>query len=284
MENLYIPEETFKQYFVEQGIDPYEMIKSLDGTVDGGNISIPYAKFLSTLAKSEHAKALSDDVKFSADGLTQKEAVEVANAVKDHYEPEVKEEPAKDNNVSTNLTETEQLMYDFADYYKLTPEAIEAALKSDIERLIDEQYQYLKENNGGKGVQQGGLIRDSEGEVTGRYGRTSNNPVWYQEEFAKNGRNPSNKRLREIAEEQLRAGFNHEIGIIDPHPEFIALEEALNGIRQYREKVENGQSKRSVTENVRNIPEEAKGQATEIARAINEEVNPKKDICCLAIS
>ena len=29
MENIYIPEETFKQYFVEQGIDPYEMIKSL---------------------------------------------------------------------------------------------------------------------------------------------------------------------------------------------------------------------------------------------------------------
>ena len=87
MENIYIPEETFKQYFVEQGIDPYEMIKSLNGTVEGGNISIPYAKFLSTLAKSEHAKALSDDVKFNPEGLTQKEAVEVANAVNEHYSP-----------------------------------------------------------------------------------------------------------------------------------------------------------------------------------------------------
>lgn len=269
LETVYSPKESFDKIITDNNYDPAKVIDALGAKVEDGNVVIPYAKFLSVFGKDKVAKALSDDVKFSQDGLTQNEAVETAKAVKEHYEPQAKEE--------VNLTETEQLMKDFTDYYKLTPDAIETALKADRDRLIEEQYQYLRENSGGQGVQQGGLIRDAEGEVIGRYGRTSNNPVWYQEEFAKNGRNPSNKRLREIAEEQLLAGFNHEVGIIEPHPEFIALEEALNGIRQYREKVENGQSKRSVAEGNRDIPEEAKGQARDYARAINEEVNPKKD-------
>jgi hypothetical protein len=50
-------------------------------------------------------------------------------------------------------------------------------ITKEFEQAVQKQYEYLK-NSIGKGVQQGGLVRDKEGYVINVYGRVSNNPKW----------------------------------------------------------------------------------------------------------
>ncbi|MEK5065885.1 LPD38 domain-containing protein [Cytobacillus sp. FSL R5-0596] len=85
----------------------------------------------------------------------------------------------------------------------------------EFDEAVEQQFQYLK-NSMGKGTQPGGLVRDQEGYVTGAYGRVSNNPKWYQDFYADNGRRPTNAELRELAEIQVREGFEDEVGSIAP--------------------------------------------------------------------
>lgn len=90
-----------------------------------------------------------------------------------------------------------------------------SAYNREFNEAVEQQYQYLK-NSMGKGTQPGGLVRDQEGYVTGAYGRVSNNPKWYQDFYADNGRRPTNAELRELAEFQVREGFEDEVGSIEP--------------------------------------------------------------------
>lgn len=92
---------------------------------------------------------------------------------------------------------------------QLSPEV--EGYNRELQEAIEQQYQYLK-NSIGKGVQPGGVVRDSEGYVTGAYGRVSNNPKWYQDFYSANGRKPTNQELRELAEQQVREGFEDEVG------------------------------------------------------------------------
>lgn len=101
METAYVAEETFNNYWTNLGIEPQGILTALGAKVEQGQVSMPYAKYLAVFGKSEHAKALADDVKFSQDGLTPNEAVEVATAVKEHYEPTVKEEVKTSENTET---------------------------------------------------------------------------------------------------------------------------------------------------------------------------------------
>jgi Mor family transcriptional regulator len=86
-------------------------------------------------------------------------------------------------------------------------------ITKEFEQAVQKQYEYLK-NSMGKGVQQGGLVRDKEGYVINVYGRVSNNPKWYQDFFRVNGRKPNNSELRELAVKHVKEGFQDEIGDI----------------------------------------------------------------------
>ncbi|CAI6073836.1 LPD38 domain-containing protein [Cohnella sp. JJ-181] len=83
---------------------------------------------------------------------------------------------------------------------------------------VDQQYQYLKQSLKDRGgVQQGGLVTDpTTGEVTGRYGRTSNNPQWYRDFYASTGRAPTDKDLRSLAVKQVNEGFADDAVDVPP--------------------------------------------------------------------
>ena len=107
---------------------------------------------------------------------------------------------------------------------------------AEYQKAIEDQYQFLKRSMADRGgVEQGGLIRDEvTGDVTGRYGRISNNPRWYQEFYAENGRAPTDKDLRELARKHVNEGFNDDSGRIPPwRPR--QMEEIDNEIASVRE-------------------------------------------------
>ncbi|WP_217597296.1 LPD38 domain-containing protein [Cohnella sp. GbtcB17] len=82
------------------------------------------------------------------------------------------------------------------------------ALESRYQQAVNDQYKFLKQSMADRGgVEQGALLRDEAGDVTGRLGRQSNNPEWYQEFFRTNGRAPNNKELYALAKQHVDEGF-----------------------------------------------------------------------------
>lgn len=92
------------------------------------------------------------------------------------------------------------------------------AIQDEHAAAVDQQYQYLKQSLKDRGgVQQGGLVTDpTTGEVTGRYGRTSNNPQWYRDFYAATGRAPTDKDLRTLAVKQVNEGFADDAVNVPP--------------------------------------------------------------------
>lgn len=98
-----------------------------------------------------------------------------------------------------------------------------AETKKAYDKLIDERVAELKEE-GFKGVDKGGVRKDEEGYVIGKYGATSRNPKWYREFYEQNKKKPSNKDLEEIAKEQLSKGHIEDYGEIPANQIFNKLE------------------------------------------------------------
>ena len=84
----------------------------------------------------------------------------------------------------------------------------------EFQKAVDDQYEFLKQSlENRQGVEPGVLIRDPiTGEVIDRVGRISYNPRWYQEFYEQYGRAPTNAELRQLAEEQVRRGFQDDYG------------------------------------------------------------------------
>ncbi|WP_110930685.1 LPD38 domain-containing protein [Paenibacillus bouchesdurhonensis] len=107
------------------------------------------------------------------------------------------------------------------------------------QRVIDE-YKYLKESRDSRrGVQQGSLQRDVTGDVVGRAGRISENPLWYQEFYRSNGRVPSNKDLYQLARERVDNGFMDEVGAVPSWKAENGFDEQLAGLVSARETLQN---------------------------------------------
>jgi Large polyvalent protein associated domain 38 len=91
-------------------------------------------------------------------------------------------------------------------FKNIAPAKKDPKLDTQFQKAVDEQVNLLKTQMG-QGVERGGLIRNDMGEVVDRFGNMSNNPKWYQDFYAQNGKKPSNAELRQIAERQLNEGY-----------------------------------------------------------------------------
>jgi hypothetical protein len=115
-------------------------------------------------------------------------------------------------------------------------------LQKQYEEAVEAQYQLLKSQRDARGgVAQGTLIRNPvTGEVVDRVGRTSSNPRWYRDFYAENGRVPTNKDLRALAEEHVKKGYmDDDAGFIPPWRPFDIqdIDNELANIRVAMEQV-----------------------------------------------
>ncbi|WP_342440025.1 LPD38 domain-containing protein [Paenibacillus sp. FSL L8-0436] len=108
-------------------------------------------------------------------------------------------------------------------------------LNTRYEQAVIDEYKILKEQRDNRGgIQQGSLQRDATGEVIGRSGRQSNNPRWYQEFYAANGKQPANKDLYELARDRVDNGFMDEVGQVPSWRSQTGYDEQLAGYQQAR--------------------------------------------------
>lgn len=114
-------------------------------------------------------------------------------------------------------------------------------LNTRYEQAVIDEYKFLKESRDSRGgVQQGALQQDAAGEVIGRTGRMSDNPLWYQEFYAANGKRPSNKDLFTLARERVDNGFVDEAGQVPSWRETNGYDDQLSGLTAVRENLQNG--------------------------------------------
>lgn len=109
-------------------------------------------------------------------------------------------------------------------------------LNTKYEQAVIDEYKLLKQQRESRGgVQQGQLQRDAAGVVIGRTGRMSNNPRWYQEFYAQNGRVPTNKDLYELARQRVDNGFVDDSGSVPSWRETNSYDEQLSGYQAARD-------------------------------------------------
>ncbi|MGZ0043389.1 LPD38 domain-containing protein [Paenibacillus ottowii] len=108
------------------------------------------------------------------------------------------------------------------------------------QRVIDE-YKYLKQSRDSRGgVSQGQLQRTPEGDVIGRSGRTSQNPLWYQEFYQTHGKAPSNKDLYNLAKERVDNGFMDESGHVPSWRQASGFNEQVAAYTAARDNLRTG--------------------------------------------
>lgn len=85
VENVYVPADKFTEYFQSIGVDPHELVDSLEGVTrddldaalaGGGDLQIPTATYAAHIAGSEHDAFLMDNMRFDPDEFTAAEAAE----------------------------------------------------------------------------------------------------------------------------------------------------------------------------------------------------------------
>jgi hypothetical protein len=118
-------------------------------------------------------------------------------------------------------------------------------------KIFSEQLDFLnsKASRGNK-PNQGGVGKDSEGNVVSRFGRISNNEAWYQQWAKENSywddvkkkwiyRKPSQVELKEIADKQLKEGFGSNSGNIPKNDYYNTIDERLKAIDELLNSAEN---------------------------------------------
>jgi hypothetical protein len=114
-----------------------------------------------------------------------------------------------------------------------------SSMESRYQQAISDQYDYLKSSLSSRGgVQQGGLIRDTAGDVTGRFGRVSENPQWYQDFYRENGRVPTDKQLRELAKRHVDEGFQSESGFVPSWRAENGYDDAIGALTGVRDELQ----------------------------------------------
>lgn len=134
------------------------------------------------------------------------------------------------------LTESEQKIAEVLRQNKLNTAQASKKFKDIYKNKIDEYVAILKQD-GFKGVEQGSLSVNADGEVVGRTGRISNNPKWYRDYYAEFNRQPSEKALREIAIKHLTEGHTDDLYQVSIDNEFIKAKKLIDNIDTLRIKL-----------------------------------------------
>lgn len=83
--NVFVPADKFTEYFQSIGVDPHELVDSLEGVTrddldaalaGGGDLQIPTATYAAHIAGSEHDAFLMENMRFDPDEFTSAEAAE----------------------------------------------------------------------------------------------------------------------------------------------------------------------------------------------------------------
>lgn len=128
-------------------------------------------------------------------------------------------------------------------------------LNSSYERAIVEEYNYLKQSLKERGgVQQGQLQTNADGAVVGRTGRISNNPLWYQEFYAANGKVPSNKELYQLAKNRVDNGFKDETGDMPSWKVQNSMDESMEALQSVRNHIHESLREMDPAINITNSP------------------------------
>lgn len=115
-----------------------------------------------------------------------------------------------------------------------------ADLQTQYEQRVIDEYKYLKQSRDNRqGVQQGSLQRDAAGDVIGRTGRISENPLWYREFYRVNDRVPTNRELYELARQRVDNGFADEAGNMPSWRAETGYDDRLAGLMAVRENLQN---------------------------------------------
>jgi hypothetical protein len=95
VENVYVPAREFVEYFQGAGIDPFALVDDMDWTstddlnaalATGGDVQIPTAVYAAKMAGSDHDAFLMDNMRFSPDDMTAREAREFNARAQDAIE------------------------------------------------------------------------------------------------------------------------------------------------------------------------------------------------------
>ena len=136
-------------------------------------------------------------------------------------------------------------------------EAILRQAEQKRDEIFNQHYEYLEKNQA-KGVIQGGLITDEDGNVINRYGRMSRNEKWYRDFYEKHGRKPNKSELRQIAQQQLMEGYeDDDYGPVPADVDYLSYLNTIEGVENLRKKLAEEMDENDV---VSELPEEALAQ------------------------
>lgn len=199
------------------------------------------SKIMDFLGRNRTEESPLEEPKITEDTPTQEQNTEPTTNPTE--EPKINEESpiqTENNDAAPALSPKEQEFLDLLGKNGRSLDDVESTLQKANDNHLNTELSYLAES-GGKGVEQGQLFRDENGDVIGRQGRQSNNPQWYQDFYADKGRAPSPNELVDLAYKRLREGSPEA----PAHQEFLNNEQLLNFIQGLKEKVEkpnvNGQ-------------------------------------------
>lgn len=120
VENVYVPADKFQEYFQSRGIDPFELVNTLEGMTradletalnTGVDLRIPTATYAAKIAGSEHDAFLMDNMRFDPDEMTAVEAREFAQN-QEQILAEAMEQAQDMLLADANLQTSEQFIYD----------------------------------------------------------------------------------------------------------------------------------------------------------------------------
>jgi hypothetical protein len=115
-------------------------------------------------------------------------------------------------------------------------------VQNTMNRMVNEHVAYLRQTSG-KGITQGTVTFDEEGDFANRTPRTSNNPKWYSDFYRDYDRKPSVSDLKSLAKDHLANGFDDFTMEVPPHEEFIELEEIKNVYESIEQKLTSSMEK-----------------------------------------
>lgn len=116
--------------------------------------------------------------------------------------------------------------------------------RQSMDKIKGEHINYLN-NSGGQGIQRDlKILRDTNGDIiTSKPTVISNNPKWYQDFYAQNGRKPTKAELEQLSDMHLSEGFGDTLSDVPANGEYLKLKKQLQEYEQIKKALEGDNTK-----------------------------------------